>query len=183
MVDKFKKLKNEQLKTIIIFIIICLFIIFLINQIDIKYLFDNQSGSKKHLMASNSTTIINNTENSQNSMNVNSVGETTVTRIEERDKLVSKDYWDWWTPVSFQITETSANLSIEKPNLEIKKSVISKTGSENLVFAGEELTYEITITNKGTKTEKNIEISDKIPQNTTFCLLMKKMKNNYQNRY
>ena len=99
---------------------------------------------------------------------VNDVGETTITRVEEEERLVSRDYWDWWTPTSVAVASTVANLNVEAPDLDVQKSVISETGSENLVYAGNELTYQITVKNNGTEAVENIEITDKIPQNTTF---------------
>ena len=59
-------------------------------------------------------------------------------------------------------------MNIEETQLEVNKTVTTETGSNNLVYAGEEVTYEINITNKGTRTEENIEVIDQIPQNTTF---------------
>ena len=99
---------------------------------------------------------------------LNAVGETTVTRVEEQEKLVSKEYWDWWTPLNNVATATLTNMNIEETQLEVNKTVTTETGSNNLVYAGEEVTYEINITNKGTRTEENIEVIDQIPQNTTF---------------
>ena len=99
---------------------------------------------------------------------VNEVGETTITRVEEEERLVSRDYWDWWTPTSVAVASTVANLNVEAPDLTVEKTVISETGSGNLVYAGNELTYQITVTNNGKKAVENIEVTDKIPQNTTF---------------
>ena len=99
---------------------------------------------------------------------LNAVGETTVTRVEEQEKLVSKVYWDWWTPLNNVATPTLTNMSVEETQLEVNKTVITETGSDNLVYAGEEIVYEIAITNNGTRTEENVEVIDQIPQNTTF---------------
>ena len=99
---------------------------------------------------------------------LNEVGETTVTRVEEQEKLVSKEYWDWWVPLKNTSTPTLTNLGVEKTNIEINKIVKTETGSNSLVYAGEEIVYEIAITNNGTRTLENIEVTDEIPQNTTF---------------
>ena len=99
---------------------------------------------------------------------LNAVGETTVTRVEEQEKLVSMAYWDWWTPLNNISTPTLTNISVEETNLDINKTVTTETGSNNLVYAGEEIVYEIAITNNGTRTEENIEVIDQIPENTTF---------------
>ena len=100
---------------------------------------------------------------------VNDVGETTITRVEEEERLVSRDYWDWWTPTSVAVASTVANLNVEAPDLDVEKYVeYTGTGSSNLVYAGEDITYVIAITNNGTKAVENIEVTDKIPQNTTF---------------
>ena len=99
---------------------------------------------------------------------LNEVGETTVTRVEEQEKLVSKEYWDWWVPLKNTSTPTLTNLGVEETNIEINKIVKTETGSNSLVYAGEEIVYEIAITNNGTRTLENIEVTDEIPQNTTF---------------
>ena len=65
-------------------------------------------------------------------------------------------------------TPTLTNMSVEETQLEVNKTVITETGSDNLVYAGEEIVYEIAITNNGTRPEENVEVIDQIPQNTTF---------------
>lgn len=99
---------------------------------------------------------------------VNNVGETTITRVEEQEKLVSRDYWDWWTPIDVAVASTVANLDITTPDLTVKKSVITKTGDENLTYVGQDITYVIEVANNGNKDVQNIEITDRIPQNTSF---------------
>ena len=76
---------------------------------------------------------------------VNEVGETTITRVEEQEKLVSKDFWDWWTPMAVEVASITADINVEKPELVVKKSVMTETGSDELTYAGQELTYIITV--------------------------------------
>ena len=101
--------------------------------------------------------------------NINEVGETTITRVEEgEEKVVAKKFWDWWNPMSVVVASTTANINAEKPNISVEKSATTKAG-ENLVYAGEQIKYTINVTNNGKKDVENIEVTDKIPANTTFA--------------
>ena len=111
---------------------------------------------------------------------VNEVGETTVTRVEEQERVVSKDYWDWWTPTSVVAASASAvadNIVPKTPDFTVEKTASTGVmnadgeiveGTETLVYAGQNITYTIRVTNNGSEDIENIEITDKIPQNTTF---------------
>ena len=106
--------------------------------------------------------------------NVYGYREAVVERVEKVEKLVSREYWDWWTWIDTTSVSSSAtltNISVQKPNIEVHKSVITTTGSNNLVYAGEEITYEISITNRGTAPAEQIEVIDRVPQNTTFMAI------------
>ena len=96
---------------------------------------------------------------------VNEVGETTVTRVEE----VARDYWDWWMPASVVVASTTANIDATTPNFDVIKETITEAG-ENVVYAGEKITYKITVKNNGTQDLNEIEISDRIPENTTYVV-------------
>ena len=101
--------------------------------------------------------------------NINEVGETTITRVEEgEEKVVAKKFWDWWNPMSVVVASTTANINAEKPNISVEKSATTEAG-ENLVYAGEQIKYTINVTNNGKKDVENIEVTDKIPANTTFA--------------
>ena len=101
--------------------------------------------------------------------NINEVGETTITRVEEgEEKVVAKKFWDWWNPMSVVVASTTANINAEKPNISVEKLATTEAG-ENLVYAGEQLKYTINVTNNGKKDVENIEVTDKIPANTTFA--------------
>ena len=116
----------------------------------------------------------NNTENRTNNntagvttdANVNQVGETTVTRVEEREKLVSRAYWDWWKPMTVALTKS--NVGVNQPELSVKKTVITEVAGNKFVYAGQEMTYVIAVTNNSDEDVKDIEITDKIPEKTTF---------------
>ena len=116
----------------------------------------------------------NNTENRTNNntagvttdANVNQVGETTVTRVEEREKLVSRAYWDWWKPMTVALTKS--NVGVNQPELSVKKKVITEVAGNKFVYAGQEMTYVIAVTNNSDEDVKDIEITDKIPEKTTF---------------
>ena len=117
----------------------------------------------------------NNTENRTNNntagvttdANVNQVGETTVTRVEERERLVSRDYWDWWTPTSVAVASTATRLSPTTPDITVEKTATTEAG-KNVVYAGQKITYTIIVKNSGNKDVEKIEVTDKIPSNTTF---------------
>ena len=55
--------------------------------------------------------------------NVNEVGETTITRVEEQERLISKGFWDWWQPMAVEITPTE--VGVEIPQITVKKAVIT----------------------------------------------------------
>ena len=95
--------------------------------------------------------------------NVDDVGETTITR----EEVVSRDYWDWWTPTSVVVASTTAKISPETPDFEVIKEAITEAG-ENVVYAGEKITYKITVKNNGKQDLNEIEITDRIPENTTY---------------
>ena len=117
----------------------------------------------------------NNTENRTNNntagvttdANVNQVGETTVTRVEERERLVSRDYWDWWTPTSVAVASTATRLAPTTPDITVEKVATTEAG-KNVVYAGQKITYTIIVKNSGNKDVEKIEVTDKIPSNTTF---------------
>ncbi len=102
--------------------------------------------------------------------NVNEIGETTVVRVEEKDKLVSRDFWDWWTPSTVVATDSAVAYQItpNTPDFTVEKKAETGIGENKLVYAGQQITYTIKVTNNGDKDLKNIEITDKIPEQTTF---------------
>ena len=103
--------------------------------------------------------------------NVNEVEETTVTRVEEEEKLVSKDFWDWWTPASLLASASSAvsdTIVPTTPDFTAEKVATTGVGENKLVYANKDITYTIKVTNNGEQELKNIEITDKIPEQTTF---------------
>ena len=139
---------------------------------------ENNDGTANN-NATNNNTVANNNGITTNT-DVNEVGETTVTRVEEQERLVSRDYLDWWTPTS--VVAASASRVADKivpktPDLTVEKTASTGVmnadgeiveGTETLVYAGQNITYTIRVTNNGSEDIENIEITDKIPQNTTF---------------
>ena len=139
---------------------------------------ENNDGTANN-NATNNNTVANNNGVTTNA-DVNEVGETTVTRVEEQERLVSRDYWDWWTPTS--VVAASASRVADKivpttPDFTVEKTASTGVmnadgeiveGTETLVYAGQNITYTIRVTNNGSEDIENIEITDKIPQNTTF---------------
>ena len=126
----------------------------------------NNGTTNNNVTANNGETDNNVTNNTEitTGTNVNEVGETTVTRVEEEEKLVSKDFWDWWTPASVLATAASAvsdTIVPTTPDFTVEKFATTKSG-ENVVYAGENITYTIKVTNNGEKDLNNIEITDKL---------------------
>ena len=136
----------------------------------------NNNGTNNNNVTANSGNVNNNTTTNTEvttGTNVNEVGETTITRVEEEEKLVSKDFWDWWTPASVLASAASAvsdTIVPTTPDFTVEKFATTKAG-ENIVYAGENVTYTIKVTNNGEKDLNNIEITDRIPENTTFVSL------------
>lgn len=122
--------------------------------------------------ATNNNNVANNAGNNTGvttGTDVNNVGETTVERVEERERLVSKAFWDWWKPMNVALTRSNVSAaSGELPQITAKKSVITGVGGDKFVFAGQDITYVIAVTNNGDTEVEDIEITDKVPQNTTF---------------
>lgn len=100
---------------------------------------------------------------------MNYVGETTITRVEEQERLVSKDFWDWWKPVEVEIMPTVIGVNV--PEITVKKVAITGGGGDQLVYEGQDITYVIAVTNNGENVVENIEVTDKIPQNTKFYMI------------
>ena len=144
------------------------------NEEDTQQEQDNSETTEENTNNNQTTGNNDNNENTSNTQvttgtDVNEVGETTITRVEEEERLVSRSYWDWWTPTEIAIASTVANIDVEAPDLTVEKYVKNtRAESPNLVYAGDTITYVIAITNNGTKAVENIEVTDKIPENTTF---------------
>ena len=115
----------------------------------------------------NNTNNTNNNTGVTNGSNVNEIGETTVERVEEREKLVSRDYWDWWKPTTISVNSTVANIVPALPDITVTKTAETDAGNK-LVYAGEKITYTIVVKNNGNQDVEKIEVMDKIPSNTTF---------------
>ncbi len=139
---------------------------------------DNENNDNADNEAVNNDNTANNEGNTENNnddenaeittgTDVNEVGETTITRYEEVERIVSRQFFDWWEPMAIKVDQPTV-LDVEKPQLDVRKSVITGVGGDNFVYAGQDLTYVISVTNNSEVDVKNIEITDKIPENTTF---------------
>ena len=102
--------------------------------------------------------------------NINEVGETTITRVEEQEKLVSRDFWNWWTPSTVVASGSAVaeRLIPQTSDFTVEKIATTGVGEDKLVYANKNITYTIKVTNNGEQELKNIEITDKIPEQTTF---------------
>lgn len=105
--------------------------------------------------------------------NVNTIGTTTIQRVEteEVDVPYQKTWEDnqlEWTPtVLASLTVASNRLNTELPELKVEKKAIIESGS-TLVSAGEKITYKINVKNNSKSKVENIDITDIIPEHTTI---------------
>ena len=143
---------------------------------------NNTVDNNKNNQVTGNNTVANNennqvTENNSNNANgvttntnINEVGETTITRVEEQEKLVSRDFWDWWTPSAVVASGSAVaeRLIPQTPDFTVEKTATTGVGEDKLVYANKNITYTIKVTNNGEQELKNIEIADKIPEQTTF---------------
>ena len=131
---------------------------------------DNTATTNNNGNAINNPAANNNAENVTTNTDVNQVGETTITRVEEQERLVSRDFWDWWTPSSVIAGNSAVADKIipQTPDFTVEKTATTGVGEDKLVYANKNITYTIKVTNNGEQELKNIEITDKIPEQTTF---------------
>ena len=131
---------------------------------------DNTATTNNNGNAINNPAANNNAENVTTNTDVNQVGETTITRVEEQERLVSRDFWDWWTPSSVIAGNSAVADKIipQTPDFTVEKTATTGVSEDKLVYANKNITYTIKVTNNGEQELKNIEITDKIPEQTTF---------------
>ena len=135
----------------------------------------NETTNNNNTVNDTSDNVENNTTNRTNNStsgvttkrDTSQVGETTLTRVEEKERVVSRDYWDWWTPTSVAVVSTATKLVPTLPEIVVEKVATTEAG-KNVVYAGQKITYTITVKNTGNKDVEKIEVTDKIPENTTF---------------
>ena len=143
---------------------------------------NNTVDNNKNNQVTGNNTVANNennqvTENNSDNANgvttntnINEVGETTITRVEEQEKLVSRDFWNWWTPSTVVASGSAVaeRLIPQTSDFTVEKIATTGVGEDKLVYANKNITYTIKVTNNGEQELKNIEITDKIPEQTTF---------------
>ena len=128
---------------------------------------DNENANNE---AANNNNVADNTNNTgvTTGTNVDNVGETTITRVEEEERLVSEDFLDWWQPMTVAVTPTE--VGVELPQISVKKVAITEVGDAKLVYIGQDITYVIAVTNNSEIAVENIEVTDRIPENTTYVV-------------
>ena len=105
------------------------------------------------------------------------IQETTISREETvvyPDQLVAEGEDKIWTPRGLQASFASAYTNIEgvqTPDITVNKTATTKSGN-NLVKAGEEIIYTITVTNNTDEKIERIYVTDAIPEGTTFVSSM-----------
>lgn len=112
-------------------------------------------------------------ENNKNSKKIrkDSIRESEIERVETvkiSEKQVSERHYIGWSPMEVTDSMASSQINVTNNNdIKITKKAITKSG-ENLVTNGEEITYSITIRNNGINDVQDLEVKDKIPENTTY---------------
>ena len=102
------------------------------------------------------------------STGVDSIQGSTITRVTEGDLVkVTDDRNLGWNPMDFQIQSVSSKIDGEKSEISIEKKATTKTGS-NFVTKGEEIEYTLIAKNNSDEDLKGIEVSDSIPEKTTY---------------
>ena len=136
------------------------------NQVAENNTIDNNGNNR---VAGNNTVANNENnqvaENNRNNVNgvttnsnINEVGETIITRVEEQEKLVSRDFWDWWTPSSVVAANSAVADKIipQTPDFTVEKIATTGIGEDKLVYANKNITYTIKVTNNGD--ERGVEL-------------------------
>ena len=135
---------------------------------------NNQVAGNNNVANNENNQVAENNRNNVNGVttntNINEVGETTITRVEEQEKLVSRDFWNWWTPSTVVASGSAVaeRLIPQTSDFTVEKIATTGVGEDKLVYANKNITYTIKVTNNGEQELKNIEITDKIPEQTTF---------------
>ena len=128
----------------------------------------NDNENAENNTADNNTANNNNTVNNQGNAgntagnttgattdtNLDNIGETTVTRVEEQERLISEDFLDWWQPMTVAVKPTE--VGVELPQISVKKAAITGVGGDQLVYIGDDITYVIAVTNNGKTAVENI---------------------------
>ena len=126
----------------------------------------NNNNTQNNLNSNNNQTT--NTNNNTNT-GIDNIQGTTITRVTEGDLVKVSDYRNvGWTPIAINAELESAKINGERnSDITINKKATTKTGT-NLVQSGEEIIYTLEIKNNGKEDFKGIEVSDSIPENTTY---------------
>ena len=112
-------------------------------------------------------TTNNNGTNRQSTDNIQS---STITRTETTvtpEQKISETHEVWWTPTEINAEAVSDQLQAEPDEINVEKNAKTATGS-NFVQAGDNITYEITVTNKSKRDLEGVEVKDRIPEQTTY---------------
>ena len=125
---------------------------------------DNQTANNNNI--TNTQGNVGNNGGITTNTNVDYVGETTISRVEEQERLISEDFLDWWQPMTLSVKPTE--LGVKLPQVSVKKSAITGVGEDKFVYVGQNITYVIAVTNNSETAVENIEVTDRIPENTTY---------------
>ena len=132
---------------------------------------DNQTTPTTDEDTTGTTTSASTAGNAGTATTTDSIQETTITRIEEvqiPERQISEGHYVGWTSSNVKADLSYADkIDAKADDLQIVKIAETKTG-ENLVTAGEKITYKITVSSS--KELSGIEVTDKIPEMTEYVL-------------
>lgn len=132
---------------------------------------ENQEVNQEQIY--NQQTVDTTVTTNQNTQTVrtDNIQESTIERVETveiPEQQVSEGHYIGWTPMEVTNSMASTQINVTNNNdIKITKKAITKSG-ENLVTNGEEITYSIIVRNNGIKDVDNLEVKDRIPENTTY---------------
>ena len=123
-------------------------------------------GANTNRVNTENRTTVDNTEVA--SSDVDTIQGAIITRVTEGDLVkVTDDRNVGWNPMDFEIQSASAKIDAKKSEITIEKKATTKTGS-NFATQGEEIEYTLIATNNSDEDLKGIEVSDNIPEKTTY---------------
>ena len=116
----------------------------------------------------NSETVENNQTIQDTDNGVDSITESTITRVTEGDLVKVEDNRTVaWSQMDFNIKPVVSKIDSEKTEITVEKKATTKMGT-NLTSKGEKIEYTLKVENNSDKDVKGVEVSDTIPEKTTY---------------
>ena len=133
---------------------------------------NSQKSENKNNNNSKTTENSENVENNQTIQDtdngVDSITESTITRVTEGDLVkVEDNRIVAWSQMDFNIKPVVSKIDSEKTEITVEKKATTKMGT-NLTSKGEKIEYTLKVENNSDKDVKGVEVSDTIPEKTTY---------------